>query len=110
MIEVYYFDFVLANWEYTLIAIAIMIITIFFNTWWAPVLPALETASLACHVCWFFLTINPSWVMCPKNSARKVFTNVTENGGWNNVGTACCVSTVSVLYCNLVSASLLWIC
>ena len=102
MIEVYNFDFVFAKWKYTLMALGIMIITIFFNTWWAPVLPALETASLVCHICWFLVTIIPIWVMCPKNSASEVFTSVTESGGWNNVGIACCVSMVSVLYCNLV--------
>ena len=105
MVEVYNFDFVFANWKYTLIGIAVMVVTIFFNTWWAPILPALETVSLYCHIGFFFVTIIPLWVMCPKNSAKEVFTSVTESGGWGNVGIACCVSMVSVLYCNLVIPS-----
>jgi hypothetical protein len=40
-------------------------------------------------------------VMCPKNSSKEVFTSFVNNGGWSNIGTACLVSQVSVLYCNL---------
>lgn len=40
-------------------------------------------------------------VMCPKNSGKDVFATFSDNGGWGNIGTACLVSQVSVLYCNL---------
>jgi choline transport protein len=102
MVEVYNIDFEFANWKYTLIALAFMVITIFFNTWGAPTLPMIETVSLFGHILCFFVTIIPLWVMCPKNDAKEVFTSVVDNGGWGNVGIACCVSMVSVLYCNLV--------
>ena len=63
----------------------------------------LETVSLYGHIIFFFVTIIPLWIMCPKNSAHEVFIHVTESGGWGNIGLACCVSMVTVLYCNLVS-------
>lgn len=103
MVGVYNFDFVFDNWKYTLIGIAVMVITIFFNTWRAPFLPMIETVSLVGHILGFFVTIIPVWVMAPKNSTEDVFLRVVDNGGWGNVGVACCVSTVTVLYCNLVS-------
>jgi choline transport protein len=102
MVEVYNFDFVFENWKYTLIGIAVMVITIFFNTWGAPVLPMIETISLVGHLLGFLVVIIPVWVMAPKNSASDVFLRFEDNGGWGNLGAACCVSTVSVLYCNLV--------
>lgn len=43
--------------------------------------------------------------MCPKNSAKEVFTSVVDNGGWGNVGVACIIGQVSVIYCNLGSDS-----
>ncbi len=61
----------------------------------------LETISLVGHVLGFVVTIVPVWVMCPKNSAKEVFTTFVDSGGWGNVGTACLVTQVSVLYCNL---------
>lgn len=43
----------------------------------------------------------PLLIMAPKNSAKQVFTEVVNNGGWSNTGTACLVSQVTVIYCNL---------
>lgn len=94
-------SFVFPNWQYTLLSIAFLVITIFFNTWGARSLPMIETVSLVGHILCFVVTIVPLWVMCPKNSAKDVFATFVDNGGWGNIGTACLVSQVSVLYCNL---------
>lgn len=94
-------NFVFPNWQYTLLSIAFLVITIFFNTWGARSLPMIETVSLVGHVLCFVATLVPLWVMCPKNSAKDVFATFVDNGGWGNIGTACLVSQVSVLYCNL---------
>lgn len=101
LVEITNVEFVFPNWQYTLMSIAFLVITIFFNTWGAKSLPAIETASLIGHILCFVVTIVPLWVMCPKNSATEVFTSFVDNGGWGNIGTACLVSQVSVLYCNL---------
>ena len=65
----------------------------------------IETVSLVGHVLGFFVTIIPLWVMCPKNSAKEVFTSVVDNSGYNNIGAALIIGQVSVLYCNLGSDS-----
>ncbi|KIW10346.1 hypothetical protein PV08_11308 [Exophiala spinifera] len=98
-------SFVFPRWQYTLLSLAFLVVTIFFNTWGAKSLPMIEKVSLVGHILCFFVTIVPLWVMCPKNSAKDVFTTFVDNGGWGNVGTACLVSQVSVLYCNLGSDS-----
>ncbi|KAI1617196.1 amino acid transporter-like protein [Exophiala viscosa] len=105
LIEITNADFVFPNWQYTLMSIAFLVTTIFFNTWGAKSLPSVETASLIGHMLFFVVTIIPLWVMCPKNSAKEVFTSFVDNGGWGNMGTACLVSQVAVLYCNLGSDS-----
>jgi choline transport protein len=92
---------VFPNWQYTLIMLALLVVTVFFNTWGAQSLPMVETISLFGHLGGFLVVIIPVWVMCPKASASEVFTSFVDNGGWSNVGVACLISQVSVLYCNL---------
>ncbi|KAF7948988.1 hypothetical protein EAE96_008166 [Botrytis aclada] len=98
-------DFSFSSWQYTLIMIAYLLITIVFNTWGARLLPIIETTSLFGHLAGFLITIIPLWVMAPKNSTRSVFLDVINNGGWSSTGTSCLIAQVSVLYCNLGSDS-----
>ncbi|KAL9096709.1 MAG: hypothetical protein Q9165_001197 [Trypethelium subeluteriae] len=109
IIEVNQPDYAFTNWQYTLIMLAFVLVTIFFNTWGAKTLPAIEIGSLFGHLIGFIVTIAPLWALCPKNSAHDVFLNVVNNGGWSNTGTACLVSQVTVLYCNLGSDSIVHI-
>lgn len=94
-------DFLFKAWQYTLIMLAFLLITIVFNTWWAKMLPKLETLSLFGHLGGFLVVAIPLLVMCPKNSAKEVFTEVVNSSGWENTGTACLIAQVSVMYCNL---------
>lgn len=100
--------FTFPNWQYTLIMLAFLLITIFFNTWGAPWLPAIETVSLFGHLLGFIVTIVPIWVMAPKASASEVFTSFSSTAGWD-LGTACLITQISVLYCNLGSDSIVHI-
>lgn len=108
MINVTKPDYAFTNWQYTLIMIAFVVITIVFNTWGAKALPALETASLVGHLAGFIVVIVPLWVLCPKNSAHDVFVDFEANGGWS-IGPAYLVSQVTVMYCNLGSDSVVHI-
>jgi len=101
IIEVANANFSFTNWQYTLIMLGFLCITIIFNTWGAKILPALETMSLFGHLGGLIITIVPLLVMAPKNTAKQVFTEVVNNGGWSNTGTSCLIAQVSVLYCNL---------
>jgi choline transport protein len=101
MIEVTDAHFGFSNWQYTLVMLAFLVVTIFFNTWGAKVLPMLETISLFGHLTGFFVVMIPLVVLCRKNSAHAVFLEVVNNGGWSNTGTACLVSQVTVMFCNL---------
>lgn len=108
-IEVLQPEFVFTNWALTLIMIGFALITIVFNTYGAPILPGLETASLIGHLGCFLVFIIPLWVLCPKNSAEDVFLNFVNSSGYSNVGTAYLISQVTILYCNLGSDSVVHI-
>lgn len=97
MIEITKEDFSFSRWQYTLIMLAFLVITIGFNTWGARALPMIETVSLFGHLAGFLITIILLCAMAPKNSTSAVFTEVVNNGGWGNVGTSCLISQVTVL-------------
>ena len=103
-------DFGFTNWQYTLLMLAFIVITIGFNTVGSSTLPMLQTISLFGHVGGFIVVLIVLWVMCPRNSAADVFTSFVNSGGWSNTGTACLVSQVTVMYCNIGSDSVVHIC
>lgn len=108
MIQVRQSDFVFQDWQYVLLMIAFVGITIVFNTWAARTLPALETVSLVGHLAGFLVVLIPLWVLCPKASAAETFTSFEWSGGWAP-GPAFLVSQVTVMYCCLGSDSVVHI-
>lgn len=96
-------NFVFERWQYTLLMLAFLIVTIAFNTWGAQPLSRIETLSLFGYLGGLLITIIPLLVLAPKNSAKQVFTKVVNNGGWSNVGTSCLVAQVPVFTAILVS-------
>lgn len=102
--------FAFTNWQFTLIMLGFIVITIFLNTWGAPILPMLETFSLFGHLGGWLLVIVALWILCPRNSAADVFTSVVNNSGWDNTGASLLLSQIFVLYCIMGSDSVVHIC
>lgn len=101
LVEVYYPNWSFTNWQSTLVMIFFLIASIYFNTWGAKLLPAIEIVSLVFHVAGFVITIVPLWVLAPKNSASEVFGPVVNGGGWGSTGTSFLVGTITILFSNL---------
>lgn len=101
LVEVYYPNWTFTNWQATLVMIFFLITTIYFNTWGARLLPAIEIVSLLFHLAGFIITIVPLWVLAPKNSASDVFGPVVNGGGWSHTGTSFLVGTITILFSNL---------
>ncbi|KAH2212164.1 hypothetical protein KXV58_009486, partial [Aspergillus fumigatus] len=62
--------------------------SILFNTFLAKNLPMVEGLILIIHVVGLFAIIIPLWVLAPRNSAKAVFTEFNNAGGWDSDGTA----------------------
>lgn len=92
-------DFILLNWQASLLMIALGFLTVPFNTVWRRALPAFETLALVLHIAGFFAIMIPLWVLAPKNSASDVFEQITNSGGWSNTGLSLLVGQVSIFYC-----------
>ncbi|KAJ5627819.1 hypothetical protein N7490_010047 [Penicillium lividum] len=76
------------RWHGTLLVGAITLFTIIFNTLLAKRLPFVEVLIFILHVCGLFAIIIPLWVLGPRRSAKQVFTEFNNGGGWDSAGTA----------------------
>lgn len=79
-------DYVWHNWHGTLLTIAVVVFSIFFNTVLASRLPVLEGTVLILHVLGFFAIIIQLWVMAPRARPEVVLLEFTNNGGWPTTG------------------------
>ncbi|KAK5069184.1 hypothetical protein LTR64_008662 [Lithohypha guttulata] len=78
--------YVWQNWHGTLLAIAVAVFSIAFNTVLASRLPLTEGLILILHITGFFAIIITLWVMGPRGEPREVILTFTNNGGWATTG------------------------
>ncbi|KAK3679102.1 hypothetical protein LTR37_021443 [Vermiconidia calcicola] len=82
-------------WHGTLLTMAIAAFAVLFNTALAKNLPRVEVFLLVLHVFGLFAIITVLWIMAPRASARDVWFEFTNAGGWNSKGTATMVGLLS---------------
>lgn len=90
--------YVFERWHGSLFVIAILTFSVFFNTFLAQRLPMVEGSILVLHIVGFFAIIIPLWVLAPRNSAKMVFTEFQNLGGWNSQGLSFMVGLLSPIY------------
>lgn len=81
-------DYAFERWHGTLLVMAITSFSILFNTFLAKRLPLVEVFVLLLHICGLFALIIPLWVLAPRRTAKQVFTEFNDGGGWGSFGTA----------------------
>ncbi|KAF2264314.1 amino acid transporter [Lojkania enalia] len=74
------------RWHGSLLTIAIVVSSFFFNTVLAKKLPLVEGLVLLIHICGVFAVAIPLWALSPRKPASAVFTEFTNNGGWPTMG------------------------
>lgn len=102
--------FTFTNWQYTVIMLGFVVLTIFLNTWGAPILPTLEIVSLVGHLAGWIVTTVALWVLCPRNDSVDVFTSFINNSGWSDMGASLILSQAVIIYCLMGSDSVVHIC
>ena len=86
------------NWHQSLLMIGIGCLGTLANTFGAGKLPLLEYVVLAVHIVGFFCILIPLWVVRPlgeKAAAGEVFGSFRNLGGWETLGTACYVGSIT---------------
>ncbi|KAI5305038.1 hypothetical protein KEM56_005451 [Ascosphaera pollenicola] len=81
-------DYEMKAWHGTCLTIAIVIFAVAFNVLLATQLPIVETLILILHVCGLFLIIVPLWVLSPRNTSKRVWTQFDNGGSWSSMGTS----------------------
>jgi choline transport protein len=82
----------------TLIVIAVTVVCMVFNTFFAKKLPLIEGIILVLHVFGFFAILIPLWVLSPRSPASVVFGPLQDNGGWGSKGLAYLVGLIGPIY------------
>ena len=93
-----YPDYVFERWHGTLLLIAMILFSIFFNSFAAKYLPMVEGLILVLHIFGFFAIMIPLWALAPRNDASVVFTQFNNGGQWPTQGLSCMVGLLSAVY------------
>lgn len=90
--------YIFQQWHATLLIIAVTVLALFFNTILVKRLPLVETIALVLHIVGFFAILITLWVLAPRNSAKVVFTQFTDGGGWGNIGLSTLIGLLSPIF------------
>ncbi|KAL8688048.1 MAG: hypothetical protein Q9218_005937, partial [Villophora microphyllina] len=83
------------RWHGSLIAIALVLVSLFINTLLARSLPSIEGGILLLHVFGFIAILVPLWTLAPHAPAHDVFTTFNDGGNWRSNGLAVLVGILA---------------
>ena len=90
-------SYVPTAWQGTLITVGVALFSVLFNTYAARQLPLFEGFIMLFDILGFFAVLIPLWVLAPKVSAREVFQEAENFGGWATLGTGVIVGQIASL-------------
>lgn len=86
------------RWQGTLFVFAMVLVLYIVNVWGAQMWPLIQNGLLVLHILAFFAVIITLWVMAPHQSAKAVFTEFTNSGGWSSMGLSLMVGQITAIY------------
>lgn len=93
----------IAAWHQTLLTIAIVAFSAFFNIYLAARLPITEAIVLVLHIAGVFVIIIPLWVTAPRGNAYETIFKFTNGGGWDSDGLSYVIGIVPMMGMLIVS-------
>ncbi|KAF1960390.1 amino acid transporter [Byssothecium circinans] len=111
MISVTNSSFELQSWQLTLVMLGFICLAMVVNNWGSKILPGLQFWALGLHLVGLVAMVIALIVanIGRTNSPYDIFIHATSSSGSSNVGMACLISQVSVIYCNLGSDAIVHI-
>ena len=94
-------NYVPTAWQGTLFVFAIVIVIYIFNIWVARDLPMIQNLLLVLHIFGFLAIVIVLWTMAPRQSAKVVFTEFANGGGWPTMGLSLMIGQISAIYGSL---------
>jgi choline transport protein len=86
------------RWQGTLLFIAIILLSVLFNTVLIRSLPFIESCILVFHIAGFFCIIIPLIMFGPRSDAKFVFTEFINNAGWKSDAVSWSVGLITSTY------------
>ncbi|PVI01608.1 amino acid transporter [Periconia macrospinosa] len=91
------------RWQGTLFVFAMVIVLCVVNIWGSEIWAKIQNGLLILHIVVFLAVIITLWVLAPHQSAKAVFTEFTNAGGWPTMGLSLMVGQITALYAMLGS-------
>ncbi|GAB7366367.1 hypothetical protein MBLNU230_g8165t2 [Neophaeotheca triangularis] len=85
-------------WHGSLLVMSNIVFTVAANIYLSRYIPRVQTLFFVFHVLAFFCFFIPILVYAPKASARQVFTEFENTGGWSSMGFAVLAGQLSAIY------------
>lgn len=98
LLVVNYPDYNPTAWQGTLFVFAMVLVLFVVNIWGASVWAYIQNALMVLHVVFFLVVIIVLWVMAPHQSAKNVFTQFSNEGGWPSIGLSVMVGQITAIY------------
>ena len=86
------------RWHGILLYYAILLFSLFINTYLAQQLPKIETMVLILHVMGFFAILVPLVYLAPHGNAGDVFATFNNSGGWSTMGLSFFIGLSTSMY------------
>lgn len=98
LIVVNYPDYEAKPYQGTLLVFANVVLLYVINIWGATIWPKLQNGLLVLHFLCFLAVFIVLWVAAPHQSAKAVFTEFSQEGGWSSMGLALMVGQITAIY------------
>ena len=74
------------RWHATMLYWMVLLIAVLVNILGIRVFPHIETVAFIFHICFFFVLLVPLVYLSPRSTARFVFADFENSGGWKSNG------------------------
>ncbi|CZR59452.1 probable GABA permease [Phialocephala subalpina] len=98
LLVINYPDYDPKAWQGTLFVFAMVLVLFIVNIWGASVWALIQNALMVLHIAFFLIVIIILWVMAPHQSAKNVFTQFSNEGGWSSMGLSVMVGQITAIY------------
>ncbi|KAL4948130.1 amino acid/polyamine transporter I [Aspergillus filifer] len=96
-------DYIPENWHGTLFVFAMILVIYIFNVYAADAMPVLNNLLMIFHVLSWCVILIVLWAMAPHRTAKSVFTEWSNQGGWSSMGISVLIGQISAIYGSLSS-------
>lgn len=91
-------NYTFPSWQGSLLVMGTIAIVYVANVFGSRLIPKVQNGIFALHVMAYLCFIIPIWVNAPHASAKQVFTEFSNTGGWTSIPVAVLVGQLSGIY------------